>query len=221
MRTTGVIVAVLLTLAVAPANAGNPPFNPDNFVRHVDNPWFPLRAGTIWRYRGEEDGQAKKQVTVVTSKTKTILGIKATVVHDRVFTGGEGLTEDTFDWYAQDKQGNVWYLGENTKELDHGRVTGREGSWQAGVKGARAGIQMLAHPRVGERGLMEYWKGHAEDHFQVTSLRGKTLTTKEWTPLEPGVRDRKVYRRGTGEVREETVKGGNERFALVSVSRPR
>jgi hypothetical protein len=68
---------------------------------------------------------------------------------------------------------------------------------------------------------MEFWKGHAEDHFQVTSLRGATLTTKEWTPLEPGVRDRKVYRRGTGEIREETVKGGNERFALVSVSRPR
>jgi hypothetical protein len=80
---------------------------------------------------------------------------------------------------------------------------------------------MPARPRLGERGLMEYWKGHAEDHFQVTSIHGSTMTTKEWTPLEPGIRDRKVYRRGTGEVREETVKGGNERFALVSVSRPR
>lgn len=220
MRTTVLTVAlVVVALAVAPADAGNPAFDPGNFVKRVDNPWFPLRPGTIWRYRGEEDGQAKKQVTVVTSKTKTILGVKATVVHDRVFTNGEGLTEDTFDWYAQDRQGNVWYLGEDTKELDHGRVTSREGSWQAGVKGARAGIQMPAHPRVGQRGLMEYWKGHAEDRFQVTSRRGNTLTTKEWTPLEPGVRDRKVYRRGTGQVSEKTVKGGDERFTLVSASR--
>ena len=213
------MVALVAALAVTPADARSPTFDPDNFVRHVDNPWFPLKVGTIWRYRGEEDGQTKKQVTVVTSKTKTILGIKATVVHDRVFTNGEGLTEDTFDWYGQDKLGNVWYLGEDTKELDHGRVTTREGSWQAGVKGARAGIQMPAHPRVGDRGLMEFWKGHAEDHFAVISRRGDTLTTKEWTPLEPGVRDRKVYRRGTGQVTEETVKGGNERFTLVSVSR--
>jgi hypothetical protein len=219
MRSTTLMVVVVLALAVAPADAGNPTFDPANFVKRVDNPWFPLKVGTIWRYRGEEDGQAKTQVTVVTSKTKTILGIEATVVHDRVFTNGEGLSEDTFDWYAQDKQGNVWYLGENTKELDQGRVITREGSWQAGVKGARAGVQMPALPRVGHRGLMEFWMGHAEDHFKVTSLRGDTLTTKEWTPLVPGVRDRKVYRRGTGQVSEETVKGGDERFTLVSVSR--
>jgi hypothetical protein len=160
-------------------------------------------------------------VTTVTTKKKTILGVHATVVHDRVFTKGEGLTEDTFDWYAQDKQGNVWYLGEDTEELSHGRVTTREGSWQAGVKGARAGVVMPGRPRVGQRGLMEFWKGHAEDHFQITSIRGNTMTTKEWTPLEPGVRDRKTYRRGVGEVGEETVKGGNERFTLVSVSRPK
>ena len=213
------MVALAFALAAGPADAGNPTFDPDNFVKRVDNPWFPLRVGTTFRYRGEKDGKAGKEVMTVTSKTKTILGVHATVVHDRVFTEGEGLTEDTLDWYGQDRQGNVWYLGEATKELKRGRVVTREGSWEAGVKGARAGIVMTAHPRVGQRALMEYWKGHAEDHFQITSIRGRTLTTKEWTPLEPGVRDRKVYRRGTGQVSEETVKGGNERFTLVSVSR--
>ncbi|HEX6712856.1 MAG TPA: hypothetical protein VF066_05710 [Thermoleophilaceae bacterium] len=218
---TAAAVAALVAIAAGQAGAKTPTFDPGNFVQRVDNPWFPLRAGTTWRYRGEEDGQAKKQVTTVTDKKKTILGVRVTVVHDRVFTDGEGLTEDTFDWYAQDRQGNVWYLGEDTKELDHGRVTTREGSWEAGVKGARAGIVMPGRPRVGQSGLMEYWKGHAEDHFAITSIRGRTLTTKEWTPLEPAVRDRKVYRRGTGQVSEETVKGGNERFVLVSVSRSR
>ena len=219
-RAIGATLALIMIAAV-PAGAGEPKFDPGNFVKRVDNPWFPLKPGTTWRYRGEKDGKAGTQVTVVTSKTKTVLGVRATVVHDRVFTDGEGLTEDTFDWYAQDKQGNVWYVGEDTKELDHGRVTSREGSWEAGVKGARAGIVMPGHPRVGDRGLMEYWKGHAEDHFQITSIRGNRMSTKEWTPLEPRVRDRKTYRRGTGEISEETVKGGNERFTLVSVSRPR
>jgi hypothetical protein len=215
------MATLVIAVAGGAADAAQPTFDPGNFVKRVDNPWFPLKAGTTWRYRGEKDGRAGTEVMSVTTKKKTVAGVRVTVVHDRVFTSGEGLTEDTMDWYAQDKQGNVWYLGEATKELDHGRVTTREGSWQTGVKGARAGVVMPAHPRVGQRGLMEYWKGHAEDHFQVTSIHGNTLTTKEWSPLEPGVRDRKVYKRGTGQVSEETVKGGNERFALVSISRPR
>jgi hypothetical protein len=215
------LAAAVMAASAGPAGAGQPTFDPGNFVKRVDNPWFPLKVGTTWRYRGEKDGKAGTEVMTVTAKMRTVAGVRVTVVHDRVFTDGAGLTEDTFDWYAQDKQGNVWYLGEATKELDHGRVTSREGSWETGVKGARAGIVMPGHPRVGQRGLMEYWKNHAEDHFQITSIHGNMLTTKEWSPLEPGVRDRKVYRRGTGQVSEETVKGGNERFALVSVTRPR
>jgi hypothetical protein len=203
------------------ALGAGPALDPGNFVRRVDNPWFPLVSGTTFRYRGEKDGEPGKQVTTVTDKRKTVLGIRATVVHDRVFLDGKGLAEDTFDWYAQDKQGSVWYLGEATKELENGRVVSREGSWQAGVKGAKPGIVMPAHPRAGQSFRQEYWKGHAEDHFAIVSIRAGVLTTKEWTPLEPGVRDRKVYRRGVGQVREETVKGGNERFALVSVTRPR
>jgi hypothetical protein len=213
--------AALIALAPSQAAAGSPAFDPGNFVTSVTNPWFPLRPGTTWRYRGQKDGRAGTEVMSVTAKKRAILGVRATVVHDRLFLDRGGLAEDTLDWYAQDRQGNVWYLGERTKELEHGRVVSREGSWEAGVRGARAGIFMPGRPRVGESHRQEYWKGHAEDHFTIASLRGGILTTKEWTPLEPGVRDRKVYRRGTGEILEETLKGGSERFALVSVSRPR
>jgi hypothetical protein len=105
-------------------------------------------------------------------------------------------------------------------------VTSREGSWQAGVHGARAGIVMPARPRVGQSFRQEYLAGHAEDHFLVLSVAAsvhvpytssrRALLTKEWTPLEPGVIDHKVYLRGIGMVKEETVKGGDERGELVS-----
>src|SRR5207248_11247378 len=115
------------------------------------------------------------------------------------------------------RDGNVWYFGEATAELDpRGRVKSTEGTWQAGVHGARAGIYMPAHPRVGQSGRQEYYKGQAEDHFRVLSV-GQRLLTQEWTALEPGVIDHKLYARGVGTVREETVKGGNERNVLVSV----
>ena len=189
---------------------------PADFAARVDNPWFPLTPGTTLRYRGQKDGRPATDLFTVTRKTTTIQGIRATVVHDRLFVDGVGLVEDTIDWYAQDRKGNVWYLGERTKELDRrGRVVSREGSWRAGVDGARAGIFMPAHPRVGETHRQEYYKGHAEDHFTVLGIAGRLLTTKEWSPLEPGVRDRKVYERGIGTVLEETVKGGSERFQLV------
>ena len=138
--------------------------------------------------------------------------------------------EDTIDWYAQDRQGNVWYLGEATKELDRkDKVKSREGSWQAGVNGAEAGIFMPAHPKVGQTFRQEYYKGQAEDHFQVLSLNASihvpyistrhALKTREWSPLEPGVIDAKYYVRGIGTVHEATVKGGNERLELFSVKR--
>jgi len=228
-------IAALVGAALVSAgasSAGTAPAAPDasNFVSQVDNPWFPLKPGTTLRYRGEKDGERQTDVLTVTHKTKTILGIKAVVVHDRVFFRGGGVAEDTLDWYAQDKRGNVWYLGEATKELDRrGRVVSREGSWQAGVHGARAGILMPGHPRVGERHRMEFEAGQAEDFFKVGSLHARVsvpavsskhaLRTREWTPLEPGVRDAKWYVRGTGSVLERTVKGGNERFELVSVER--
>jgi hypothetical protein len=140
------------------------------------------------------------------------------------------LREQTADWYTQDTRGNVWYFGEDTAELDEqGRVTSREGSWQAGRNGAKAGIYMPARPRVGYRGRQEFYRGHAEDHFEILSLHAevkvpavstkRALLTREWTPLEPGTIDHKYYVRGLGNVREQTVKGGQERMELVSMRR--
>jgi hypothetical protein len=213
----------------APAVAGaKPTFVAGDLTAHVDNPWFPLPRGRTLRYRGEKDGTPGTDVFTVTGHTKTILGVRTTVVHDRVMTHGR-VTEDTLDYYAQDRRGNVWYLGEDTKELDrHGRVTSREGTWRAGVHGARAGVFMPADPKVGQSYRQEYYKRHAEDHFRIASLRAtvhvpavsthRAMRTSEWTPLEPGTLDAKYYTRGLGTVLEQTVKGGNERWALVSVT---
>jgi hypothetical protein len=149
------------------------------------------------------------------------------VVEDRLWVRGR-LHERTTDWYTQDKQGNVWYFGEQTAELGRsGRVTSTEGTWLAGEDGARPGIYMPADPRVGQSGRQEYYKGHAEDHFRVVASIGtvtspgatRTLLTEEWSPLEPGTLDNKLYVRGIGTVTELTVKGGSERNQLVSVTR--
>ncbi len=200
---------------------------PSGFSAHVDNPWFPLAPGTTYTYRGVKDGKAARDVLTVTDRTKTIDGATCVVVHDRLYLRGK-LAERTTDWYTQDDRGNVWYFGEATAELDaSGHVTSTEGSWQAGVAGARPGIYMPAHPRLGLAGRQEFLKGHAEDHFQVLSLKAAVavpygssahaLLTKEWTPLEPGVLDHKLYLRGIGTALEQTVKGSVERLALVSV----
>jgi hypothetical protein len=199
------------------------------FVHRIDNPWLPFRPGTAFVYRGVKDGKASRDVVTVSHRTRTIDGVRCLAVDDRLYLRG-ALEERTTDWYAQDARGNVWYFGEDTAELDEaGRVTSREGSWQAGVHGARAGIVMPARPRVGQSFRQEYYKGHAEDHFRVLSLSAsahvpytssrRALLTKEWTPLEAGVIDHKLYVRGIGMVEERTVKGGDERGSLVSFRR--
>jgi hypothetical protein len=193
----------------------------------VRNPWFPLEPGTTFVYTGEKDGKSGRDVFRVTRRTRRIDGVMCTEVDDRLYAAGR-LAERTKDWYAQDAQGNVWYFGEATAELDKsGRVTSREGSWRSGTDGARAGIFMPAHPAVGQSFRQEYYKGQAEDHFAVLSLDASVivsytasahaLLTKEWTPLEPGVLDHKLYVRGIGEVKEETIKGGDERWELSDV----
>jgi hypothetical protein len=208
--------------AAAPAH----PPSPTGFASRVDNSWFPLRPGATYTYRGVKDGQPSRDVFTVTTATKTIQGIPCTVVRDRLYLRGR-LRERTEDWYAQDKTGNVWYFGEATAELSsNGSVASTEGSWQSGVDGARAGIFMPAHPHPGQTGQQEYYKGHAEDHFRVLSLDADVdtpavssrhaLLTREWTPLEPGVVDHKLYVKGIGTVLEEAVKGDDERNSLVS-----
>ena len=176
----------------------------------------------MYRYEGVKDGKHSREVMTVTHRTIEVAGVKCVVVDDRLWLNGH-LEEKTNDWYAQDAKGNVWYFGEDTAELDEsGKVTSREGSWRTGVKGARAGILMPANPRVGQKGLQEYWRGHAEDHFKVLAYLGKnTLLVEETTPLEPGVIDHKMYARGTGTVLERTVKGGDELNELVSFVKAR
>lgn len=205
-----------------------PPFRAADFVRQVDNPYFPLTPGTTLRYRGVRDGKPVEDAFTVTGRTRNLQGVQATVIVDRLYSEGR-LVEDTVDWYAQDRQGNVWYLGEATREVEDGRTKSTEGSWEVGRDGARAGIFMPAHPRVGQTFQQEFYSGHAEDRFQVidsnASVRvpfvssGSALETHEWTPLEPDVVDAKSYVRGIGTVREQALKGGDEHLELVSVTR--
>ena len=214
-------LAALLAIA-APGSSG--------FSARVDNPWFPLRPGTVYVYRGVKDGAPARDVLIVTHAVKTITGAPCIVVKDRLYLHGR-LEERTTDWYSQDRRGNVWYFGETTAELDkRGRIKSTEGTWQAGRDGAKPGIYMPAHPTPGRSGRQEYYAGHAEDHFRVLDLHAgvdvpytstrNALLTKEWTPLEPGVVDHKLYVRGVGTALEQTVKGGDERLELVSLRRP-
>jgi hypothetical protein len=211
----GLLAALVLLAGCGSATPTQPP----RFGPRVDNPWFPLRPGTVYVYTGVKDGRPSRDIVRVTHATRTIQGVRATAVDDRLYVRG-ALAERTTDWYAQDRAGNVWYLGEDTAELDRGgRVTSTEGTWRAGVAGARAGILMPAHPHPGQAGIQEVYRGHAEDHFRVLRVSGDRLVTEEWTPLEPGVLDHKHYARGIGTVREETVRGGDERNVLVRVRR--
>ena len=193
---------------------------PSAFVRTVDNSWFPLTPGTVLTYRGDDEGTPATDVFHVTHETTAIAGIRATVVHDHVYEHGR-VTERTTDWYAQDKAGNVWYLGENTATYKaNGSLESRAGTWRAGVGGGRAGIFMPAHPRVGDRGWQEYDKGNAQDRYRILRVGRQTMLVQETTPLEPGVVDHKTYRRGVGTATEKTVHGGHEQYRLVSVRRP-
>jgi len=199
------------------------------FSPNVTNTWFPLRPGSVYRYRGVKDGQPSREVMTVTHRTKMIDGARCVAVSDLLYIRGR-LGERTTDYYTQDAKGNVWYFGEKTAELDaNGHVTSTSGSWMAGVHGAKPGIFMFAHPRPGLSARQEYLKGEAEDHFEVVSMRQTAVVpygtfrgamlTKEWTPLEPGVIDHKYYVRGIGTALEQTVRGGNERNELVSFRR--
>ena len=219
---------MLFTLVPAVAAAAPPPPpDPANFVSVIDNPYFPLVPGTTFIYRGESDGAPTRDVMTVTSDTKVIQGVTTTVVHhlsyeDRV------LIEETFDWYAQDLDGNVWYFGEDTKEFDeNGNVISTAGSWEAGVDGAQAGIIMLADPQVGDRYYQEFYRGEAEDQAKVIQLDASicveygcfdnVLVTREWARLEPGVVELKYYAEGVGFIYGEMVKGGQEFTELVRI----
>ncbi len=191
-----------------------------SFSARVSNAWFPLRRGSRYVYSGTKDGKPSRDVVVIMGRTRKINGVPCVAVSDRLYLRGR-LEERTTDWYSQDAKGNVWYFGEDTAELDaQGHVTSTEGTWTAGVDGARPGIYMTAHPQVGQSWEQEYYKGHAQDQFTVIGVFGSNaVLTMETTPLEPGTVDHKLYVRGVGTVLEQTEKGPNERNELVSFTR--
>jgi hypothetical protein len=210
--------------------AYSPAIDPANFVAVIDNRYFPLKPGTTFRYQGvAEDGKTPQtDVMVVTHRKKRILGVDCTVVRDTVSSQGRAI-EKTFDWYAQDRDSNVWYMGEDTRELQHGRFVKAVDSWTAGIAGAKPGIIMPGAPAPGQRYRQEYYPGHALDQARVLGPGGpvtvsygsfkRTLLTVETAPkLDPGVAERKYYVAGLGDVKEHTVSGNREEIRLVSVT---
>jgi hypothetical protein len=205
-----------------------PEFDPHDFVRVVDNRFFPLRPGTRTIFRGESDGEPERTIVDGTHRKKTILGVETTVVLDRVFQNGS-LAEKTLDWYAQDEDGNVWYLGEDSKSYENGKVVSTAGSWEAGKNGAVAGVIMLAHPKVGTTYRQEFAAGVAEDMARVLK-HGVTvkvpygtfhgcLQTEEFTPLDPGAKEHKFHCPKIGFVKGRDVAGATGHTELVSTIR--
>ena len=207
----------LVAPSVASADSARPqPLPPlpaaSAFGAGTINPWFPIVPGTTSTFTGAIDGVAARELYTVTGDVKVVDGVPANVIHDRLYLAhadgpGRYLAEDTLDWYATANDGDVWYLGEATTEYDEqGHVVSTDGSWQAGVDGARAGIFMPAEPAAGAAYQQES-AVDAQDLFRITSVTGDMVTTREWTPLEPGLVTKKVYESGTGQVLEDTVKG--------------
>jgi hypothetical protein len=203
----------------------NPIITPADFVAAIDNPFWPLTPGTVYRYQSDTE----VNLVTVTSDTKVILGVTCTVVHDVVTVDG-ATTEDTYDWYAQDKDGNVWYMGEDTKEYSGGVVVSTEGSWEAGVDGAKPGIVMYGTlPAQGWPYRQEYYACEAEDMAEVVATDVSVtvpygtfdhcLQTREFTRLEPDVNEFKVYAPGVGLVLEVEVASG-ARTELTEVTGP-
>jgi hypothetical protein len=200
--------------------------DPADFTNEIDNPYWPMARGSHWVYRETDaEGTVQRVEVRVTDLKKTITGIEALVVHDRVTEDGE-LVEDTFDWYAQDTAGNIWYLGEDTTEFENGKPKSKEGSWEHGVDGAYAGIIVPANPEPGLAYREEYYKGHAEDMAEVLSVTATAkvpfgafedaVQTRNTTPLEPNLVEEKFYAEGIGVVLALTISGGSDREELVS-----
>ena len=201
--------------------------DPAEFTTEIDNPYWPMSKGSRWTYREtDQEGARKKVVVTVTGKTKKIAnGVEAAVVHDVVTEDGVPI-EVTDDWYAQDSEGNIWYLGEKTTEYENGKPTTTAGSFEAGVDGAEAGIIMPADPKPGLSYRQEYYKGEAEDRASIVSTSEQAevpsghykgvLMTRDENPLEPKILEFKFFAKGIGPVLAIGVSGGSDREELVS-----
>ena len=224
----GVLAAPTLSSSAGEAARGtSPAFDPTHFTNPVNNPYFPLTPGLVTRLRGTDGEERFVEKVRVTHRTRPIAGAQAVVVRDVVRRPDGTLAEATDDWYANDDQGNVWYLGEDTATYDeHGNLEDREGSWEAGVDGAEPGIIMPAMPRPPTATRMEFSKGVAEDQAWVVQRLGRVITpsgrftdivrTLEWSRLEPRVVSQKFYAAGLGIVEERDLAAGDEHFWVVS-----
>lgn len=202
--------------------------DPAEFTPVIDNPWSPMVPGTTWVYHALSGDEIDEIITVeVTDSTRTVMGVETVVVHD-VVTDTEGrVLEDTFDWFAQDGDGNVWYFGEDTTSYDENGEPDTAGAWEAGVDGALPGVVMWADPQAVDTGYrQEYYAGEAEDMGQVIATSGSAevpagtfddvIVTRDWTPLEPDAVEEKTYARDIGLVRESlTSPEGDETVVLI------
>jgi hypothetical protein len=204
--------------------------DPADFSTRIDNPYWPMRPGTTWRYVERGEGEVSRVTVRVTHRTKLIRGIKARVVRDTVRSNGK-VVEDTRDWFAQDSGGSIWYLGELSKSYEDGVFVGTEGSWTYGRDGAQAGIVVPAEPSAGCSYREEYLAGEAEDQAKTLStdeslrtrfgLRHHVLQTANTTPLEPDILENKFYVRGIGPVLELDVSPSLGTAVLVGFDRPK
>jgi len=203
-----------------------------DFSIEIDNPYWPMRPGNRWVYRETDTrGTAEKVVVEVTAKTKMIAnGVEARVIRDTVSEKGVPV-EITDDWYAQDSQGNIWYLGEYVTNYEDGKVVDHAGSFEAGVDGAQAGIAMPADPEPGMTYRQEYYKGEAEDRAGVITVgeeqvevplgyfKKNILMTRDLVPTEPKVQELKFYAPGVGPLLSVHTDGAGGRSELVSFTR--
>ncbi len=215
-----IAIVILNIFLLNPSILGyNPQINPEDFTDVISNRYLSFTPGMKLIYQGETEEGIERTEVVATDEAKEVMGIKVMVVRDRVWLNNE-LIEDTKDWFAQDKDGNVWYFGEDSKEIVSGQIASTEGSWEAGIDGAKPGIVMEANPKIGDVYRQEYYKGEAEDMAEVISLDADInvaygsfsgcLQTKDWTPLEKGGEEYKYYcPEISGLVYEESIEDGS------------
>ena len=213
-----------------PTGADPVNIDPADFTADITNPYWPMKPGTRWMYRSVEAGSPPQDIViVVTTATKKLAnGVTARVVRDTARSKGE-IIEDTVDWYAQDSEGNVWYMGEDTAEFEKGKIVSRAGSWEAGVEGALPGIMLPAQPQVGQKYRQEYKKGEAEDNGEVLATTHRVevkagaskdaLITMDTSTIEPDVVEYKFYAPGKGPLLALDISGGAGREELVKMDK--
>ena len=219
-----------LEVPALPAGADPVNLDPADFSADITNPYWPMKPGTRWIYRGVEEGEPSQDIVIVATKStkKLANGITARVVRDTARVDGQ-IIEDTLDWYAQDSKGNVWYMGEQTAEFEEGKLVSRAGSWEAGRDGALPGILIPAQPQVGQKYRQEYMKGEAEDNGQVLATNHLVeveagqykgaLVTMDTSTIEPDVVEFKFYAPEVGPLLALDISGGASREELVKVDK--